>query len=110
VQNVSLLATACLLEFARERENGRKSALRRQGGDVRIKESVYATVPTRGLSGPLSLARHPLVILSRALETFAAFVGKSPTRHSFARALEHWHGAATRVGRADTALPHRQHC
>jgi hypothetical protein len=44
-----------------------------------------------------------------AIDTFAAFVGKSPSPHSFAPALEHWHGAATRVGVADTAFPHRQH-
>lgn len=44
-----------------------------------------------------------------AIEMFAAFVGKSPSPHSFAPALEHWHGAATRVGVADTAFPHRQH-
>jgi len=44
-----------------------------------------------------------------AIGTFAAFVGKSPSPHSFAPALEHWHGAATRVGVGDTAFPHRQH-
>jgi FAD/FMN-containing dehydrogenase len=44
-----------------------------------------------------------------AIETFAAFVGESPSPHSFAPALEHWHGAATQVGITDTAFPHRQH-
>jgi hypothetical protein len=44
-----------------------------------------------------------------AIETFAAFVGESPSPHSFAPALEHWHGAATHVGITDTAFPHRQH-
>ncbi len=43
-----------------------------------------------------------------AIETFAAYAGKSPSPYSFAPALEHWHGAATRVGVADTAFPHRQ--
>jgi len=43
-----------------------------------------------------------------AIETLAAYVGKSPSLYSFAPAVEHWHGAATRVGVADTAFPHRQ--
>ena len=43
-----------------------------------------------------------------AIDTVAAFVGKSPSPHSFAPFLEHWHGAATRVGVSDTAFPHRQ--
>jgi FAD/FMN-containing dehydrogenase len=43
-----------------------------------------------------------------AIETLAAYAGKSPSPYSFAPALEHWHGAATRVGVADTAFPHRQ--
>src|SRR5215469_9953392 len=43
-----------------------------------------------------------------AIETFASFVGKSPSPYSFAPALEHWHGAATRVGVNDTAFPHRR--
>lgn len=34
VQSVSLLATACLCEFARGRENGRNSALRRYAGSM----------------------------------------------------------------------------
>lgn len=44
----------------------------------------------------------------QAIETFSAFVGTSPSLHSFAPALEHWHGAATRVGVSDTAFPHRR--
>jgi FAD/FMN-containing dehydrogenase len=44
-----------------------------------------------------------------AIDTFAAFVGKSPSPYSFGPGLEHWHGAATRVGVADTAFPHRRH-
>lgn len=43
-----------------------------------------------------------------AIEALAAYTGKSPSPYSFAPALEHWHGAATRVGAADTAFPHRQ--
>lgn len=42
-----------------------------------------------------------------AIDIFADFVGKSPSPHSFAPALEHWHGAATKVGASDTAFPHR---
>lgn len=34
VQSVSLLATACLCEFARGRENGRNSALRRYAASM----------------------------------------------------------------------------
>jgi len=44
-----------------------------------------------------------------AIETFAAFAGDSPSPYSFAPALEHWHGAATRVRAADTAFPHREY-
>jgi FAD/FMN-containing dehydrogenase len=43
-----------------------------------------------------------------AIDTFSTFVGKSPSLHSFAPALEHWHGAATRAGVSDTAFPHRR--
>jgi FAD/FMN-containing dehydrogenase len=42
-----------------------------------------------------------------AIETLAAYAGKSPSPYSFAPGLEHWHGAATRVGVTDTAFPHR---
>jgi FAD/FMN-containing dehydrogenase len=44
-----------------------------------------------------------------AIETFASYAGKSPSPYSFAPALEHWHGAATRVGTDETAFPHRRH-
>jgi FAD/FMN-containing dehydrogenase len=44
-----------------------------------------------------------------AIGAIAAYAGKSPSLHSFAPFIEHWHGAATRVGVADTAFPHRQH-
>ena len=44
-----------------------------------------------------------------AIETLAIYSGSSPSPYSFAPALEHWHGAATRIGAADTAFPHRQH-
>jgi len=36
-------------------------------------------------------------------------VGESPSPHTFAPFIEHWHGAATRVGVTDTAFPHRQY-
>jgi FAD/FMN-containing dehydrogenase len=44
-----------------------------------------------------------------AIRAIAGFAGKSPSRFSFAPFIEHWHGAATRVGIADTAFPHRQY-
>ena len=44
-----------------------------------------------------------------AIDAFAAFADKSPSPHSFAPALEHWHGVATRIGVGDTAFPHRNH-
>ena len=44
-----------------------------------------------------------------AIRALAEFAGKSPSRFSFAPFVEHWHGAATRVGITDTAFPHRQH-
>jgi len=44
-----------------------------------------------------------------AVRALAEFVGKSPSPYSFAPFVEHWHGAATRVGITDTAFPHRQH-
>jgi hypothetical protein len=39
-----------------------------------------------------------------AIETFASFASKSPSPYSFAPALEHWHGAATRIGVGETAF------
>ena len=44
-----------------------------------------------------------------AIRRIAEFAGKSPSIYSFAPFLEHWHGAATRVGVTDTAFPHRRH-
>jgi hypothetical protein len=32
-----------------------------------------------------------------------------PSRHTFAPFIEHWHGAATRVGVSETAFVHRKH-
>lgn len=37
------------------------------------------------------------------------YAGKSPSPHTFGPFIEHWHGAATRVGVTDTAFPHRRH-
>jgi hypothetical protein len=42
-----------------------------------------------------------------AVDTFAAYVGTSPSPYTFGPNLEHWHGAATRVGPTDTAFGHR---
>src|SRR5215469_7218503 len=44
-----------------------------------------------------------------AIETLAQWAGTSPSPYSFAPFLEHWHGAAIRVGVTDTAFPRRQH-
>jgi hypothetical protein len=44
-----------------------------------------------------------------AINVFVQWVGKSPSRYTFAPFFEHWHGAATRVPVTDTAFPHRQH-
>ena len=44
-----------------------------------------------------------------AIETMVPFVAKSPSPYTFAPFIEHWHGAATRVGPTDTAFPHRQY-
>ncbi len=43
-----------------------------------------------------------------ALDVLVQYVGKSPSPYTFAPFIEHWHGAATRVGVSDTAFPHRQ--
>lgn len=42
-----------------------------------------------------------------AVETVTAYMGTGPSPYSFAPAIEHWHGAVTRVGASDTAFPHR---
>ena len=44
-----------------------------------------------------------------SIRVIAEFAGRSPSPFSFAPFVEHWHGAATRVGVADTAFPHREH-
>ncbi len=44
-----------------------------------------------------------------AIETLSQYVGMSPSPHTFAPFVEHWHGAATRVASGDTAFPHRQY-
>jgi len=49
------------------------------------------------------------VLNDQAIEAIAEYAGKSPSRLSFAPFLEHWHGAATRVGVSETAFPHRRH-
>jgi len=42
------------------------------------------------------------------IATLVRYVGKSPSPYTFGPFLEHWHGAATRVGVSDTAFPHRK--
>ena len=44
-----------------------------------------------------------------AIEVLAEYAQSRPSPHSFAPALEHWHGAATRVPVTDTAFPHRKY-
>jgi hypothetical protein len=43
------------------------------------------------------------------VDALVSWVGKSPSRYTFAPFIEHWHGAATRVAPTDTAFPHRQY-
>ena len=43
------------------------------------------------------------------VDALVSWVGKSPSRYTFAPFIEHWHGAATRVPATDTAFPHRQY-
>jgi FAD binding domain/Berberine and berberine like len=43
------------------------------------------------------------------VDALVSWVGKSPSRYTFAPFIEHWHGAATRVPPTDTAFPHRQY-
>jgi hypothetical protein len=42
------------------------------------------------------------------MEAFVELAGKSPSPLTFGPWLEHWHGAAARVGATDTAFPHRK--
>jgi FAD/FMN-containing dehydrogenase len=42
------------------------------------------------------------------IEILAKYANSRPSPYSFAPALEHWHGAATRVAVTETAFPHRQ--
>jgi Berberine and berberine like len=42
------------------------------------------------------------------IEVLAEYANTRPSPYSFAPAIEHWHGAATRVGVTDTAFPHRE--
>jgi FAD/FMN-containing dehydrogenase len=44
-----------------------------------------------------------------AIEVLAEYAQTRPSPHSFAPAIEHWHGAATRVPVTETAFPHRKH-
>jgi hypothetical protein len=43
------------------------------------------------------------------VDALVSWVGKSPSRYTFAPFIEHWHGAATRVPPTETAFPHRQY-
>ena len=44
-----------------------------------------------------------------AIEVLAEYALSRPSPHSFAPALEHWHGAASRIPVTDTAFPHREY-
>jgi len=48
------------------------------------------------------------VLSNEAIETIAEWAGTSPSPRTFGPFLEHWHGAATRVGVGETAFPHRR--
>jgi hypothetical protein len=43
------------------------------------------------------------------IDALVPWMGKSPSRYTFAPFIEHWHGAATRVATTETAFPHRQY-
>jgi len=45
----------------------------------------------------------------QTVDALVSWVGKSPSRYTFAPFIEHWHGAATRVAPTATAFPHRQY-
>jgi hypothetical protein len=42
-----------------------------------------------------------------AANVLAEYAGRSPSPFTFGPWVEHWHGAATKVGVGDTAFPHR---
>jgi FAD/FMN-containing dehydrogenase len=44
-----------------------------------------------------------------AIEVLAEYAVSRPSSLVFAPAIEHWHGATTRIGPTDTAFPHRTH-
>jgi FAD/FMN-containing dehydrogenase len=44
-----------------------------------------------------------------AIEVLAEYAASRPSSLVFAPAIEHWHGATTRIGPTDTAFPHRTH-
>jgi FAD/FMN-containing dehydrogenase len=44
-----------------------------------------------------------------AIDVLAEFAASRPSPLVFAPGIEHWHGAATRVGPTETAFPHRTH-
>jgi FAD/FMN-containing dehydrogenase len=44
-----------------------------------------------------------------AIEVLAEYATNRPSSLVFAPAIEHWHGATTRIGPTDTAFPHRTH-
>ena len=44
-----------------------------------------------------------------AIDVLAEFAASRPSPLVFAPGIEHWHGAATRVGTTETAFPHRTH-
>ncbi len=44
-----------------------------------------------------------------AVDTFVEYAGTSPSPHTFGPWVEHWHGAAARVGVTATAFPHRNY-
>jgi hypothetical protein len=49
------------------------------------------------------------IMNDETVDALVSWVGKSPSRYTFAPFIEHWHGAATRVPPTDTAFPHRQY-
>jgi FAD binding domain/Berberine and berberine like len=109
-----------VLRFWREYAASIPDELVLQGGSLTLPDGVPAFGIAGCYCGPVSEGEKVLrpfytksnFIRSMNDETVNAlvpWVGKSPSRYTFAPFIEHWHGAATRVPPTDTAFPHRQY-
>ncbi|HZU21239.1 MAG TPA: FAD-binding oxidoreductase [Terriglobales bacterium] len=61
--------------------------------------------------GRLTYAKSNFVqtLSDEAIDVMAELAPSCPSPHTFAPAMEHWHGAATRVKPSETAFPHRNY-